>query len=150
MFNDQARRNVFQFLQGNGYQGTAEVFWNEMRHQSYLTEIELFRQSRIIRAIQCHKGLKEFVDKVFAQLVSRFDSLQTDRAYAECAYISFNCSSARRQEVRSSPLRLDGVTLEFEELKDFCRVRVKAYLNNEFRRDKYFEFPRTGKRINEY
>jgi hypothetical protein len=140
MFDCTARNQVFEYLVANGYTGDAEPFWDEMRRQSYLTEIRLFRDSRIIQLLASYPTLKPFVDRVIPQAAGRFDSVRTDRGYGD-AFISFNDSKARRQEVCPTPLRIEGVTLDFDERDGYCEVRVRTYVNNEFRRDKYFRFP---------
>jgi hypothetical protein len=146
MFDCTARAAVNEYLVSNGYTGDATAFWDEMRRQSYRTEVRLFQELRLATLLVTYPSLKQFVNRVIPLAAQRFDSANTDRGYAD-AYISFNDSKARRQEVRPTPLRIEGVTLDFEERDDYCEVRVRTYVNNEFRRDKYFRFPaKKGKR----
>jgi len=140
MFDDKARVEVLKHLRATGYTGCAEAFWDEMRRQSYRTEVRLFHDVRLATLLADYPGLKRFVNQVIPLAAQRFDSVNTDRGYGD-AYISFNDSKARRQEVRPTPLRIEGVTLDFEERDRYCEVRVRTYVNNEFRRDKYFRFP---------
>lgn len=140
MFDDIARKEVLKHLAAAGYTGAAEGFWWEMRRQSYETEVRLFHKSRLAALLGRYPALKRFVDHVIPLVAQRFDVARTDRGYGD-AYISFNDSRARRQEVRPTPLRIEGVTFDFEEQENYCEVRVRAYVNNEFRRDRYFRFP---------
>lgn len=138
-FDNIARQEIFKHLVATGYTGTKDAFWDEMRRQSYWAEIRLFSQSRIVRLKADYPTLKAFVDRALPLAARRFDSVNTDRGYGD-AYISFNKKDARRQEVRPTPLRIEGVTFDFEERENYCDVRVRTYVNNEFRRDRTFRF----------
>lgn len=146
MFDALARQEVFKHLVATGYTGAEDDFWDEMRRQSYWSEIRLFSQSRLAQLKANHPTLKTFVDRALPLVARRFDSVNTDRGYGD-AYISFNKKDARRQEVRPTPVRIEGVTFDFEERDGYCDVRVRTYVNNEFRRDRTFRFAaKKGKR----
>jgi len=140
MFDCTARDAVFEYLVAHGYTGNAEAYWDEMRKQSYWTEIRLFKELRITQLLEDYPTLKPFVDRVLPQAARHFESVRTDRGYGE-PHIGFDGSKGRSRVVRPRPVRVEGVYFEFKERDNQCVVRVQTYVNSEFHRDKYFKFP---------
>lgn len=136
--DDSGREAVFRFLQAAGYSGTLLQWWASVEEQSYASEIRLFNQITLPQLGRNFPHAQDFVHRLLALVQSRFDRVYISDTYTRA--ISLSNSRARRREVPSKPLRLDGFSLDIEQRGEMLQVRCRLYANSELRRDCNFDF----------
>lgn len=137
----QGREDVFAFLKTQGYTGTLEQWWDEVRRQTYHSEIRIFERVWLDKAfVGKAPEAGAFLRWLLRLATPHFNSARVCGDGVPEVSFTFNREEARRQEHTPRPLRLDGLCLDIEFRDDQVQVRCCAYVNNEFRRNRYFTF----------
>lgn len=145
MLDDLGREGVLAHLTALGYTGTLQDWWAEVFRQSYGSKIRVFDKVWITSLGREYKHAQDFLRRAIRIAETHFDAARTSDGLYDIS-IALNRSSARRREITSRPLRLDGLSIVIQRQDDRLEVRVLLYVNNDFRRDRYFTFhPKVSK-----
>lgn len=142
MLDAQARQDLFQHLVDQGYTGTFDALWQQVAALSFAARLRVYRSIQVHAVRQDSPEAAAFLERVLALAPAHFDDARPD----DLAFgygITLNRSSDRRRAERQHPLRLGGLRLDVERRDGADRITIHClmYVNNEFRRDKYYVFP---------
>lgn len=143
-----ARTDLFRHLQDLGYTGADADLWALMKRLSFQAQLRAYRavQGAAIRHDSPAAG--DFLERVLDLALKHFDTARPeDLAFGYG--IALDRSSDRRRTGRQRPVRLGGLYLDIDrhDLRQGLTIRCRLYVNNEFRRDRYYTFPlATGRR----
>lgn len=141
MFDEQARKALHSQLRAEGYRGSSKALFDELRAQSYGTEVRLFVSSALSVTLANYPAAYELMSRLCRQAQSRFDYAWTSTTDLGRETSIVFSHTKRHKRKRGSPLRLEGVTVSAEIREGRATVRVQAYIGNERSRNifRYFE-----------
>ena len=135
-----SRNDLFAFMREHGYTGTKDLWLEQLRRETYKSELRVFDSVWLAGSLE--KEFPQAADFLRHLLKTATPHFNQARVWDSNrgGSISLNRSEARRQIRTPRPLRLDGMSLDLERRDGRLEVRCLLYVNNEFRRDRYFIF----------
>lgn len=140
MLDPTSRNDLFVFMRELGYTGTKELWLEQLRRETYKSELRCFDSVWLAGPLEREfPQAAAFLRRVLKIATPHFNQARVWDS-SRGGSISLNRSEARRRARTPRPLRLDGMSLDLERRDGRLEVRCLLYVNNEFRRDRYFIF----------